>query len=165
MAKIMITKEVNGAREEENVRIGRMKVRQLKKTLKKIQEIVSMVEGEESVSELMNYFMDMKAEAGETPEGNPDIKLGEEMENKIFMSNLMGAIKILLNQLPDEFIELISIISGLDEELIDDQDYDVLFDIIEAIIEENDINTIVKRTKEAFFKVRNKWGGLKAIKG
>jgi hypothetical protein len=155
MAKVLMM--VND--EEQPIRIGKMKVKQLKKALKKIQEVINLVQGEESTSELMSYFMNMDKK----PEGE-GVGLGD-LEDSIFMENVLGAFKVLFNKIPDEITELISIVSGIEEDIIDEQDYDVLFDIVTAIIEENDIKSMIDRAKQTFFTARSKWGGIKALKG
>lgn len=158
MAKVLMM--VND--EEQQVRIGKMKVKQLKKALKKIQEIISMLQAEESTSELISYFMSMdKAPAleGEDPEVSLDV-----LEDKIFLENVLNAFTVMFNKIPDELTEFIAIVSGVDEEVLDEQDYEVLFDVVTAMIEENDIRSMIDRAKNTFFTIRNKWGGLKAIK-
>lgn len=155
MAKVLMM--VND--EEQPIRIGKMKVKQLKKAMKKIQEIINLVKEEESTSELISYFMDMDKDG--TKE---EIDLAESLEDKIFLENMLGAFQILFNKIPDEITELIAIISGIDEELIEEQDYDVLFDIVGAIIEENDIKSMIDRAKSTFFTARSKWGSLAAIR-
>jgi hypothetical protein len=154
MAKVLLN--ING--EDQNVKIEKMKVKQLKKALKKIQEIINLVENEESTSELISYFLDMDVKPGD--EG---AALNDALEDKIFIENLLGAFKILFNRIPDEITELLSIVSGIEEEVLDEQDYDTLFDIVQAIIEENDIKAMIERAKQTFFMARNKWGGLKAL--
>lgn len=160
MAKVLMM--VND--EEQQVRIGKMKVKQLRRAIKKIQEVINLVQSEESTSELMAYFFDMDKNKKQDGEESVDIAL-EDLEDDIFVKNVLGAFDVLLRKIPDEIIELMSIVSGVDEEVIDDQEYDVLFDVLEAIIEENDIKNMIDRAKSAFFTARNKWGGLKAIKG
>lgn len=155
MAKVLLN--ING--EDQNVKIEKMKVKQLKKALKKIQQIISLVQNEESTSELISYFMEMDVKPGE--EG---AAMDGALEDKIFIENLLNAFRILFNQIPDEITELLSIVSGIEEEVLDEQDYDALFDIAQAVIEENDFKAIIERAKQTFFMARNKWGGLKAIK-
>lgn len=149
--------------EDQNVKISRMKVKQLKKAMKKIQGVIDELQNNESTSELIDYFLEM-----DNPiEGEDDLKEaveGKGLEDKMFLEKMLGAFGILFNKLPDDITEIIAIVSGIDEELIDDQEYDVLFDIVEACIEENDIKSIIDRAKNAFFTARSKWGGVKALK-
>jgi hypothetical protein len=152
MAKILMM--VND--EEQPIRIGKMKVKQLKKALKKIQEIINLVQDGEGTSELIEYFMSMDKGAG---------AVDTALEDKMFIENVLGSFNILFNKVPDELTELIAIVSGVDEDIIDEQDYDTLFDIVQAIIEENDFKAMIDRAKNTFFTARSKWGGLKALKG
>lgn len=166
MTKVLMLVEKDGVWSEENVRIGKMKVRQFKKAFKKINEIIQLLEKDESASELIEYFWNMDQQKKGKKESAPaPIVVDEDLQSKMFMDNIIGAFRILLDKLPEEAFELISIISGIDEEVLDEQDYPVFFDILEAIIIENDVKTIIDRLKDLFFTTRNKWGGLKAIKG
>lgn len=166
MTKVLMMIEKDGAWVEENVRIGKMKVKQFKKAFKKINEIIQLLEKDESTSELIEYFWSMDQEKkGKGKAKAPAPVVDEDLQSKMFMDNVIGAFKIVLDKLPEEAFELISIISGIDEEVLDEQDYPVFFDILEAIITENDVKTIIDRLKDLFFTTRNKWGGLKAIKG
>lgn len=155
MAKVLLN--ING--EDQNVKIEKMKVKQLKKALKKIQEIINLVENEESTSELISYFLEMDVKPG-----NEGAAIDDALEDKIFIENLLGAFKILFNRIPDEITELLSIVSGIEEEVLDEQDYDALFDIVQAVIEENDIKAMIERAKQTFFMARSKWGGFKVVK-
>lgn len=151
MAKVlMMVKD-----EEQPIRIGRMKVKQLKQALKKIQEVINLVQAGEGTSELIEYFMGMDKEPG---------SVNDALEDKMFIDNILGAFKVLFHKLPDEITELLAIVSGVDEEIIDDQEYDVLFEVFEAIIQENDIKGMIDRAKNTFFMARSKWGVLKASK-
>lgn len=157
MAKIMIM--VN--EQEEHVKVGRLKVGQLKEALKKIQEVISTVQGGEGTGDLISYFLEMdknKKEEGAAP-------VDDAFEDTIFMEKVLSAAMILFNKIPDDMTELISILSGIDEKIIDDQEIEVLLDIIETIVKENDIRALTDRVKSSFLTVRQKWGGLKAIKG
>lgn len=156
MAKVLM--QING--EDENVKIGKMKVRQLKAAMKKTQEIIAYVKDEDSTSELIEYFLSMDP-GGEKEE----IEISSALEDKVFMENMLGAFEVLFNKIPDEITELLAIVSGIESEVIDDQDYDVLFDIASAVINENDFKAMIERAKSTFFEAKNKWGGLKAIKG
>jgi ferritin-like protein len=167
MAKVLMVKYLGEGRTEEiPVRISKMKVGQMKKALKKIQEIINIVQNDESSSEIINYFMAM-----DNKNSVLDLDLEKEtfeetdfLEDKVFLENMMGAFQLLFNKIPDEITELITVISGVDEKLLDEQDYDVLFDVIEAIISENDIKSLIDRAKNSFFIAKRKWGGLRRAK-
>lgn len=146
MAKVLMV--IDG--EDQNVKIGKMKVKQLKNALKKIQEIINLVQAGEGTGELVEYFMGMDKSEGSG--------LDNALEDKMFIDNLLGAFGLLFNKIPDEITDLISIVSGIDEAILDDQEYDVLFDTVGAIIEENDIKGMIERAKSTFFMARSKWG-------
>lgn len=153
-----------GRTEEIPVRISKMKVGQMKKALKKIQEIINIVQNDEGSSELINYFMSMDNKSSDLDLEKEIFEETDFLEDKVFLENMLGAFQLLFNKIPDEITELITVISGVDEELLDEQDYDVLFDVIEAIISENDIKSLINRAKKSFFIAKSKWGGLRRAK-
>lgn len=157
---LMMPNKESGIWEEENVRISKMKVRQFKGALKKLNEIIQLIDKDEDSRELVDYFwnMDKSKKSGDAGEKS-------EIEEEIFKDSIFGAFKILLDKLPDEAFQLISIISGIDEEILDEQEYDTFFDVLAAIVEVNDVNVIIERAKDLFYTTRSRWGGLKAVKG
>lgn len=165
MAKVLMVRDLgDGKTDEIQVRISKMKVKQLKRALKKIQEIIDVVQSDEGSSELISYFMDMDSKKVDLDLEKEVFEETDFLDDKVFLENMMGAFKLLFNKIPDEITELITTISGVDEELLDEQDYDVLFDVVEAIIAENDIKSLIDRAKQSFFIAKSKWGGLKIVK-
>lgn len=165
MAKVLMVRDLGEGRTEEiPVRISKMKVGQMKKALKKIQEIINIVQNDEGSSELINYFMSMDNKSSDLDLEKEIFEETDFLEDKVFLENMLGAFQLLFNKIPDEITELITVISGVDEELLDEQDYDVLFDVIEAIISENDIKSLINRAKKSFFIAKSKWGGLRRAK-
>ncbi|HDR7892758.1 TPA: hypothetical protein QCY29_005226 [Bacillus toyonensis] len=139
--------------EEKNIPVNRMKVKQFKKALKKINEIVDMFKKNEATEGLVEYFMEMEGSEGATAEK-------KQLDDKIFIENVMNAMNVLFDEVPDEATELLAIITGIDEDLIDEQEYMILFDLIDAVIEENDLKTLVERAKSTFTAARQKFGGM-----
>jgi hypothetical protein len=153
MGKVLI--EIEEGKMDE-FRIKKMRMKQLKRALKKVQEIISIFEEDEGTADLIAYFMDMEKEEQETGEaGDIDLK------NKIFMENMLAAMKMLFNRVPDELTELVAIISKIEEDLLDEQDYDVFLDVVMECIKENDIKAMINKGKEAFTMGKNLWGGIK----
>lgn len=138
----------------DEIRIKKMKVKQVKKALKKVQEIISIFEEDENTSELLDFFMDMdKTSADEITD--------EDLQNKVFMENMISAMKLLFDRVPDELTELVSIVSKIEEDIIEEQDYDVFFEIILECVNENDIRSMIDSGKNVFTVIKSKWGGKK----
>lgn len=150
MGKVQIEIEEN---KFDEVRIKKMRMKQLKRALKKVQEIISIFEEDENTADLISYFMDME---------KTEVTVGEDqLKDKMFMENILAAMKMLFNRVPDELTELVSIISKIEEDLLDEQDYDVFLDVVMECIKENDIKAMINKGKEAFTMGKNLWGGIK----
>ncbi len=61
--------------------------------------------------------------------------------------NILDAVGFLLEETPERIVEITSIATGIDRVLIENQDIDTFFDIIEQIFEVNDIEKIFNRIK------------------
>jgi TRAP-type uncharacterized transport system substrate-binding protein len=150
MGKVLI--EIEEGKMDE-FRIKKMRMKQLKRALKKVQEIISIFEEDENTADLISYFMDME---------KTEVAVGEDqLKDKMFMENILAAMKMLFNRVPDELTELVAIISKIEEELLDEQDYDVFLDVVIECIKENDIKAMINKGKEAFTMGKNLWGGIK----
>jgi hypothetical protein len=150
MGKVLI--EIEEGKMDE-FRIKKMRMKQLKRALKKVQEIISIFEEDENTADLISYFMDME---------KTEVTVGEDqLKDKMFMENILAAMKMLFNRVPDELTELVAIISKIEEELLDEQDYDVFLDVVIECIKENDIKAMINKGKEAFTMGKNLWGGIK----
>lgn len=62
--------------------------------------------------------------------------------------SVMDAVGFLLEEVPDRLTEIVSIMSGINRFVVEHQDMDTYFDLIEAVLEANDIERIVERIKK-----------------
>ncbi|MDG0818779.1 hypothetical protein M4L90_02605 [Staphylococcus equorum] len=67
--------------------------------------------------------------------------------------DVLSAFGFLVEKVPERTIELTSVASGIDSAYLEVQDMDTFFEVIEAIVEVNDIEKIVKRVKSLMDKV------------
>lgn len=67
--------------------------------------------------------------------------------------DVLDALGFLIEKVPERTIELTSVASGIDSAYLEHQDMDTFFEIIEAVVEVNDIEKIVKRVKSLMDKV------------
>jgi hypothetical protein len=84
----------------------------------------------------------------------------ESLKDERFMTGLASAFDKLIETLPDRAFNLLSILSGIDAETLEKTYFDELFDVYDAIMEENDIKKIVDRVKQSFFATKDQWGNL-----
>lgn len=62
--------------------------------------------------------------------------------------SVMDAVGFLLEEVPDRLTEIVAIMSGINRFVVEHQDMDTYFDLIEAVLEVNDIEKIVARVKK-----------------
>lgn len=67
--------------------------------------------------------------------------------------DVLSAFGFLIETVPERTIELTSVASGIDSAYLEVQDMDTFFEVIEAVVEVNDIEKIVKRVKSLMDKV------------
>jgi hypothetical protein len=76
-------------------------------------------------------------------------KSAEEFFTQDFATNVMGAIDVLLMEVPEKVFELMSVLSGIEYDVFMQQKPEDVFDIYDAIIEVNDIERLVNRAKKS----------------
>lgn len=67
--------------------------------------------------------------------------------------DVLSAFGFLVEKVPERTIELTSVASGIDSAYLEVQDMDTFFEVIEAVVEVNDIEKIIKRVKSLMDKV------------
>ncbi len=67
---------------------------------------------------------------------------------------ILDAIGFLVENAPKRLAQVMAIASGIDEHILQEQDADTYFEVIEAIIETNDIEKVITRIK----KIQEKLG-------
>ena len=81
------------------------------------------------------------------------IKLFGQYQEGFNIFDVLSAFGFLIETVPERTIELTSVASGIDSAYLEVQDMDTFFEIIEAVVEVNDIEKIVKRVKSLMDKV------------
>lgn len=61
--------------------------------------------------------------------------------------SIMDAVGFLLEAVPERLTEIIAVTSDINPIVVEQQDMDIYFDLIEAVIEVNDVEKIVARVK------------------
>ena len=76
--------------------------------------------------------------------------------------SIMDAVGFLLEEVPDRLTEIVSIMSGINRFIVEHQDMESYFDLIEAVLEVNDIERIVERVKKISTQVGKAFNFLQA---
>jgi hypothetical protein len=151
MAKVLL--KIKG--EDQHFVVSRLKVKQLKDAMKKIKHVINLVRQNERLAGVLNYFATM-----ERPEDGNEAKAIEL--NKEFLAKIIESFDFLLEEFPEEAVELISVLSGIDVDVLDEQEIDTLFDVFDAIVTENDLLMLWNRVKQTFSAAKSKWQVMRA---
>lgn len=73
-----------------------------------------------------------------------------------FIQNLVGSFDLFLTHLPEQAFKLLSTLSNIKLDLLKKQKVMAVFDIYDAVLEENDIEALVERGKKSLAKSKAK---------
>lgn len=128
----------------EQYEIEEINIIQMTQAIKVIKEIFDVARKDEHLlAVLEEIFEETQREDGEE-------KSAEEFFTQKFAGNLLGALDVLLMEVPEKVFELMSVLSGVEYDVFVQQKPDEVFDIYDAILEVNDIEKLVKRAKKSF---------------
>ncbi len=128
----------------EQYEIEEINILQMTRAIKVVKNVLDIVRKDEHLqSVLEEIFSEANQEDGEE-------KSAEEFFTQDFAGNIVGALDVLLMEVPEKIFELMSVLSGIDYEVFMQQKPDEVFDIYDAILEVNDIEKLVKRAKKSF---------------
>jgi hypothetical protein len=114
---------------------------QFQNAMKVIKDIVVEVQKSPELAALVQDLF--AGEGGETDELKMD---------KQFLSNLIGSFDLFLVHLPDQAFKLLSTLSNIELNTLKEQKVLAVFDIYDAVLEENDIEALVERGKKSLAK-------------
>lgn len=127
----------------EQYEIEEINIMQMTSGIKVIKDIFDVVRKDEHLKAVLEeIFFESQTEKDEE-------KSAEEMFTKNFVNNAIGAIDVLLMEVPEKVFELMSVLSGIEHETFMQQKPEEVFDIYDAIIEVNEIEKLVNRAKKS----------------
>ncbi|MCK1982232.1 MULTISPECIES: hypothetical protein [Peribacillus] len=84
--------------------------------------------------------------------------------NSQFITNGVNSFETILIKLPNRAFELLSVLSGVEVNVIKEQKFDDILNIYDAILEENDVDKLIKRVKKSFVLTQGKMKFLNLVK-
>ena len=131
----------------ENFEVEEITVKQFKKAIKILKNIVEEFKGNERIGEFVNFLGDLEKE-----------KTKDDKEKDVeFGVQLAQSFDFLLEEVPEHMVALLSIVSGIEEEVVDNQPVGTLFDIYDAVVTENDIEKLISRGKKSLALTKIRW--------
>lgn len=110
---------------------------------KTVKEIIETVKKDET---LVEVFRSMFVGAPDLDNETPEEKAERDAE---FMGKLVLAFQTLAVEVPEKAIELLGQLSGIDVDVLMDQDFDVVLNVYDAVIEVNNVPELIERVKKS----------------
>lgn len=142
--------------EEEKFTIDRMTFLQIINLTKEIKAIAENIKNNRDLVSVLESLYGDKEKA---PEGMDPEEL-EALKDQRMLSGIAGGFTDILEHFPEHAINILSIASGIPEEILVSAYAEEVLDVFDAIIEENDIVKLWKRVQKSFFNVKDHWTGL-----
>lgn len=148
MTKVQL--KVNG--EIQSVEVEEITVKQFKQGVKVVKAILAELKGNSKMSEFINFLSE-----------NEQLEADEKTKDINFGVKLAETFDYLLEEVPEHIVSLLAIASGVDENVVDNQPIEKLFDIFDAIVHENDIERLISRAKKSLAVTKAKWTIQKVV--
>lgn len=116
---------------------------QFEKMMEVIKDIIQEAKNDESLNDLV-----ISVFGGKDP-GELESEELAEKEDLEFIMKAVNSFDVLAVRMPKQALKLVSVLSGIDLDTIRQQKVIDLFDIYDAVLEENDIERLVNRVKKS----------------
>lgn len=148
------TKDENGSVTNEQVDIESLNLLQYEQMMKVVNEILKeMKEDNSLIGFVSELFSDEQASDQDAEKLVVDMDLA-------FILKAVNSFETLMIKMPNKAFQLISVLSGIELDVLMKQKVLDVFDIYEAIIEENDVERLIKRIKKSLALTKVKMGFL-----
>lgn len=148
------TKDSEGKTSQEQYVIEPVNLRKITKAILIIKDVIGLAKEDENLQNLLNeFFEEAEVQYVQGGKEKKETKAEKEKKDDEFAGNLMthltGALDILLMEIPEKAIELMSAVSGVEYDVLMEQQADEVFDVYDAIVEVNDIAKLIARGKKS----------------
>lgn len=158
MSKITLTVKNGTSKESVQFEIDRITTMQM---IKLKNEVGAIMKELKANGELTNVLGDLLGGESAPSDGQDAQTIAlEQMKDERFVNGIAGAFDKLLETVPERAFNILAITSGIDREILESTYFEELFDVYDAVMEENDIMKIVDRVKKSFFGTKEKWGAM-----
>lgn len=110
---------------------------------KTVKTIIETVKGDDV---LVDVFRQMFVGAPDMDNETPEEKAERDAE---FMGKLVLAFQTLAVEIPEKAIELLSQLSSIEVNTLMDQDFEVVLDVYDAVLEVNNVPELIERVKKS----------------
>jgi len=157
MAKVTLTIKNGNVKESQQFEIDKITTFQALKLKNEIHAILKDLKNNGELKEVLEGLFSGDFNVGDLDVKNITAEQLEQMKDEKFITGLAGAFDRLLETVPERAMNLLSIMSGIDREVLEKAYLEELFDVYDAVMEENDIIKLIDRMKRSFFTTKGQW--------
>jgi len=141
-------KDQEGNVKKENHEVEEIDVLQFKQLMKTVKEIMARVNENEDLKVLFGSLTN--------GQGLDDEEAGAAADQDV-ITKAIASFDMLAVELPDQAFKLLSILSGVTPDVMEKQKLKDVMDIYDAVLEENDMEDLVKRAKKSLALTQTKF--------
>jgi len=142
-------KDQEGNVKKENHEVEEIDVLQFKQLMKTVKEIMARVNENEDLKVLFGSLTN--------GQGLDDEEAGAAAADQDVITKAIASFDMLAVELPDQAFKLLSILSGVTPDVMEKQKLKDVMDIYDAVLEENDMEDLVKRAKKSLALTQTKF--------
>ena len=158
MAKIKLTIKNGDTKETQQFEIDRVTTLQMIKLKNEIGAVMKELKANGELTNVLEGLFSGDMMPTDISTKDAQAQALEQLKDQRFVNGMAGAFDKLIETVPDRAFNILSIVSGIDKETLEKTYFDEIFDVYDAVMEENDIMKIVDRVKQSFFQTKNQWG-------
>lgn len=117
---------------------------QFEQMMKVVKEIFQELQKDDSLVGLLNDLFGGGMKPGENEPEELEMKMDME-----FVQKAIGSFETLAVKMPAQAFKLLSVLSGIDIEILRKQKVLDVMDIFDAVVEENDLERLINRVKKS----------------
>ncbi|MDQ0427674.1 truncated hemoglobin YjbI [Planomicrobium stackebrandtii] len=152
MTKVTLKMKKGETVEKSQHEIESLTIEQFQESMGVIKEVFEIVQSNEALKDMFNQFY-------------KDEELDDkELSIDLIFQYAIGAYDLLLINLPDQAIRLVSAMSGISLDVLKKQKLEDFYDFYDAVLEENDIEKLFKRGKLSLATTKIKLSFAKKLK-
>ncbi|ANU13463.1 hypothetical protein [Planococcus halocryophilus] len=152
MTKVTLKMKKGETVEKSQHEIESLTIEQFQESMGVIKEVFEIVQSNDALKDMFNQFY---------KEEELDDK---ELSIELIFQYAIGAYDLLLINLPDQAIRLVSAMSGISLDVLKKQKLEDFYDFYDAVLEENDIEKLFKRGKLSLATTKIKLSFAKKLK-
>ncbi|WP_394548808.1 hypothetical protein [Priestia aryabhattai] len=140
--KLKVKKEVDGelVTKPTTYEIEKLNFFKFMGVTKLVKDIITEVKKDENLAQLFNQMFNMSEEETEEQAA---------LMNKSVLSAAAESFQTLAVYLPEQALELLSALSGVETDVLGNQEIDAILNVYDAVLEVNDIEELANRVKKS----------------